>query len=235
MVSPSTAAHTASPGSVPTTPLHGTSIGRSGELTDPSSPSDVYQSRGPERSAEPQPSPLDCELAVVIRENVMQAAADNAHILGLEADLYAGQHRTLELHQQAQAVPPSLRPVKLQHTVAHDPIIDCLPEWRLRYRILKAISQGTLDQTTFCAEIRSSGMPIPYFGDSERYGFVVWAAPHLPESWEMSRSFVTRWSRLLQDCDEFLAVTNRYRTARGEEELSLPDSSVVSPMSEVST
>lgn len=206
-----------------------------GDLLVSSSMFENSPPQSPATSVDSEPSPLESELAAVIHDNVMQAAADNARSLGLDSDLSTSQSRKLRIRRPMSTIPPSLRPVKLQSTVEHDPILDCLPEWRLRHRVMKAIAQGTVDQEALCADIRSSGTPVDYFGGSERRGLVVWGPPELSESWETSKSFLIRWSSILEGCDEFLASTNAYRTARGEDELSLPGNDLMSPITEVSS
>ena len=169
----------------------------------------------PRADATPVPA---ADLTLLIRNNVLHAAAQNASHLGIQLD----PRSTTQLPSSDAAKRcsvPSLRPVRLQYLVPHDPVLDILPDAQLRHNIISTLAAGKLNEQVLCAEIRNSGTLVA--ADSMRCGFVVWGAPEQPASWEMSEYFVRRWRGLLSNCENMLAATNQWRARRGEAALRL--------------
>lgn len=162
------------------------------------------------------------ELALLINRNFMQAVSANAQRLGLDAAaLRAGTAaRTPRLRSTAN-LPPTLKPVEVQHQLPHDPLIDTIPHSRLRFNILRAIATGNVDAARFSACLRRSGAVVSVQGEARRSGLIVWNFPEQLASWELSEGFVMTWSFLLDGCDDFLAATNVWRGRRGERSLVL--------------
>ncbi|KAF2767960.1 alpha/beta-hydrolase [Teratosphaeria nubilosa] len=160
------------------------------------------------------------ELARTINRNLIAATLTNARHLGLDlAALQRGTstYTTRPSAKQTRSLPPTLVPVELQFQVAHDPIIDTLPNSRLRYNILHAIAIGQLDATSLSRSIRASGALRERSEEGpQRLGLVVWREPELLASWELSEDFIRRFAFLLQGCEDLLVVTNAWRSRRGE-------------------
>jgi hypothetical protein len=162
------------------------------------------------------------ELAQLINRNFMQAAATNAQHLELNlTSLRTGAPAsTPRLHNTAN-LPPTLKPVELQHQLPHDPIIDTIPHPRLRFNIVRAIATGSLDAARFSASLRRSGAVLNVQGDACRSGLIVWSFPEQLSSWELSEAFFIIWGFLLEGCEDFIAATNVWRSRRGERSLVL--------------
>lgn len=168
----------------------------------------------PEGMRDPQGRVWD-ELAQLINRNFMSAVVSNAQQLGI--DMSALRATTpLTTPKPGRQVPASLKPVELQHQVAHDPVIDTIPHARLRFNILRAIAMSQLDTAAFSRCIRGSGALEETNGSWQRSGLVVWSAPEAIESWELSEPFIRRWATLLQGCEDLIEATNAWRSRRGE-------------------
>lgn len=162
------------------------------------------------------------ELAQLINRNFMQAASTNAQHLGLNlANLRSGTATSTPRPRNAANLPPTLKPVELQHQVPHDPLIDTIPHARLRFNILRAIATGNVDAARFSACLRRSGAVVNVQGEARRSGLIVWNYPEQLSSWELSEAFVMIWGFLLEGCEDFVAATNVWRSRRGERSLVL--------------
>lgn len=160
------------------------------------------------------------ELAQLINRNFMQAATTNAQHLGVgPASLRAGTVAVTPRQRNGVNLPPTLKPVELQHQLLHDPIIDTIPHARLRFNILRAIATGNLDATRFSASLRRSGAVLNVQNEPRRSGLIVWNFPEQLASWELSEAFVMTWAFLLEGCEDFVAATNAWRNRRGERAL----------------
>lgn len=160
----------------------------------------------------------DDELSLLIQRNVMDGARTNAQHLGINPDdlLESGHGGTIS--RQGSTISHSLKPGTLQSQVQHDPMIDILPDPRLRHQLVEALAAGTLDQESFCAEIRRSGeLDIEGF----RSGLLCWGPPDDVGGWEMSEHFARRWSFVLQGCERLLDSTNAWRLKRYEKAIAL--------------
>lgn len=155
------------------------------------------------------------ELAQLINRNFMSAVVSNAQQLGIDVSALRSTTPMLTSKPTRQ-VPTSLKPVELQHQVAHDPVIDAIPHPRLRFNILRAIASRQIDAAAFSRCIRGSGALEDSYGNWQRSGLVVWSSPVSIDSWELSEPFIRRWAALLQGCEELLAATNAWRSRRGE-------------------
>ncbi|RMY84869.1 hypothetical protein D0864_07451 [Hortaea werneckii] len=155
------------------------------------------------------------ELGQLINRNLMTAAATNAQRLGISlAALQSGIASTSP--QIPRAALAALKPIELQHQIVHDPIIDTIPHARLRFNILRAIYNQQIDAAQLSRCIRGSGALENVNGNWQRGGLVVWSTPEQVGSWEISESFLRRWAFLLQGCEDLIAVTNTWRSKRGE-------------------
>jgi len=166
-------------------------------------------------------SPWD-ELAQLVNRNFMQAATTNAQHLGLNlTSLHSGAAASTPRLRDATNLPPTLKPVELQHQLPHDPIIDTIPHSRLRFNIVRAIATGNLDASRFSASLRRSGAVLNVQGEACRSGLIVWSFPEQLSSWELSEAFFIIWGFLLEGCEDFVAATNVWRSRRGERGLVL--------------
>ena len=162
------------------------------------------------------------ELAQLINRNFMQAAATNAQHLGLNlTSLRTGAPATTPRLRNVQNLPPTLKPVELQHQLPHDPIIDIIPHSRLRFNIVRAIATGNLDASRFSASLRRSGAVLNVQNEARRNGLIVWSFPEQLSNWELSEGFFIMWGFLLEGCEDFVAATNVWRSRRGERSLVL--------------
>lgn len=155
------------------------------------------------------------ELAQLINRNFMAAVVSNAQQLGIDVGALRSTTPMVTPKPNRQ-VPASLKPVELQHQVAHDPVIDTIPHPRLRFNILRAIAARQIDPAAFSRCIRGSGALEESNGNWQRSGLVVWSSPESLDSWELSEPFIRRWAALLQGCEDLLAATNAWRSRRGE-------------------
>ena len=162
------------------------------------------------------------ELAQLINRNFMQAATTNAQHLGLNlTSLRTGAPASTPRLRNAANLPPTLKPVELQHQLPHDPIIDTIPHARLRFNIVRAIATGNLDASRFSVSLRHSGEVLKVQGEACRSGLIVWNFPEQLSSWELSEAFFIIWGFLLEGCEDFIAATNVWRSRRGERSLAL--------------
>jgi hypothetical protein len=160
------------------------------------------------------------ELAQLINRNFMQAVSANAQRLGLSTTaLRAGTATSTPRLRNAANLPPTLKPVEVQHQLPHDPLIDTIPHSRLRFNILRAIATGNLDASRFSASLRRSGAVINVQDEARRSGLIVWNFPEQLASWELSEGFVMVFGFLLEGCEDFIAATNVWRSRRGERSL----------------
>ncbi|KAK5120975.1 hypothetical protein LTR85_005759 [Meristemomyces frigidus] len=156
------------------------------------------------------------ELARTINRNTMAAAATNAQHLGIDMNALRTGTPMLTTRRNDRSAPAALAPIELQYRVLHDPIIDTIPHARLRYNILRAIAAGQLSTIAPSMCYRGSGTLQQIDGSWQRGGLVVWSFPEQLASWELTELFVRQWGALLQGCEDLIAVTNAWRSRRGE-------------------
>jgi hypothetical protein len=141
----------------------------------------------------------------------------------------------------ASDLPGPLRPTWLQNTVIHPTSIDLMPFPIIRDNLIQQEGrfcwaelvedlvghlldpsclfgpQGQQKQST-------ATEAVPYYGDdndfsANRNGIIVWADPHLPESWEVTSGFLRKWGWTLKGCRDIIKSTNCWRKGRGEQPL----------------
>lgn len=170
----------------------------------------------PEGTRDPQGRIWD-ELAQLINRNIMSAVVSNAQQLGLDMSaLRSTTPLTTPRSGAGRQITASLKPIELQHQVAHDPVVDTIPHPRFRFNILRAVAMREIDAAAFSRCIRGSGALAEANGKWQRSGLVVWGCPESVENWELSELFIWQWATLLQGCDELIAATNAWRSKRGE-------------------
>ncbi|KAF7555942.1 hypothetical protein G7Z17_g1766 [Cylindrodendrum hubeiense] len=54
-----------------------------------------------------------------------------------------------------------------------------------------------------------------------RKGLIVWGEPHEMQSWEATPGFLTKWSWVVEGCEDLVEISNRWRMKRGEEPMRL--------------
>ncbi|KAH7081552.1 hypothetical protein BKA63DRAFT_550213 [Paraphoma chrysanthemicola] len=144
-------------------------------------------------------------------------------------------------------IPPSLVPTRLQQSRLHSLWINLFPFPRLRDNLIRR--EGRFDHWELLQDLigelmnaiptrERRGTPLSITvsdpknldlttGCDEdgvtagRNGLIVWGEPHNPQSWEATPGFFTKWSRLVEGCDDLVESTNRWRLTRGEEPLRL--------------
>jgi hypothetical protein len=162
------------------------------------------------------------ELSLVINCNFMGAVTENAQRLRIDLSfLRSGAISTTLRHASVVNLPQTLEPVELQYLLPHDPIIDTIPHARLRYNILRCIITGRLDAACFSTSLRRSGTTVNIQGEALRSGLVVWDSSQHLSSWELGEAFIKTWGFLLGGCEDFVAVTNVWRSRKGEKSLTL--------------
>ncbi len=141
-----------------------------------------------------------------------------------------------------QSLPSSLAPTSLQLQVPHLPWIDIIPAPIFRDNLIKHMWL----RPTCCTEIVQdlvgdlftfgAGVNLPSVAKSgidvtqdhiaskhapQELGIISWSTPWDINGWEFSASFVRKWGFLLDGCKDILNSTNRWRSLRGEDELTL--------------
>ena len=141
----------------------------------------------------------------------------------------------------ASDLPENLRPTLLQNTVVHATCIDLMPFPSIRDNLIK--QEGRFNWAELAEDLVGHlldpscffGPPcqqnptiieeqVLYYVDEDdptanRNGFIVWGAPHRPESWEVTSGFLRKWGWFLKDCEEIIESTNHWRLTRGEDPL----------------
>jgi hypothetical protein len=90
-----------------------------------------------------------------------------------------------------------------------------VPSWRDNL-ILRS---GCYDAGELWKDVMGSLFEGTPTAESEDCGIIVWDPPYDPSGWEVTKGFWTKWSWLLGDGDNVVAITNRWRAKRGEEPL----------------
>ncbi|KAE8138691.1 hypothetical protein BDV38DRAFT_270524 [Aspergillus pseudotamarii] len=164
-------------------------------------------------------------LLTLSKFNVLRAFVDNMTVLGwsmqaMEDDnarsLFTG-HDTPphDHHHQVEkgksSYPPSLLPTTTQRSIPHHPWLDCFPYPRMRDNLINAPTD--FNDCELCTDMMD-----PANGD---IGMMVWGAPWLPQSWEVSELFVQKWSWVIEGCPELLISSNYWRATRGLKRLTV--------------
>ncbi|KAF2842176.1 hypothetical protein M501DRAFT_928082 [Patellaria atrata CBS 101060] len=158
-------------------------------------------------------------LLTLVQFNVVRALLANNTTLGFgldwcDCDAISPFNSTLR-SQTRFSYPSSLRPTPLQRTVAHHPWVDFVPIPALRDNILR---QGEdYDDWDLCTDlVEIVNTP------SDRMGLVVWGEPSDPREWEMTESFLRKWTWVVRGCEGLFRSTNYWRRLRGEKPLVDP-------------
>jgi hypothetical protein len=160
-------------------------------------------------------SPRVDQLLTLIQFNVFRALISNASTLGssrdwLEEDAISPRNSPSE--SVSASCPISLRPTPIQKRITHHPWIDLFPIPQMRDNML--LAGDSYDEYELCNDLVDF-CDVP----SEKTGLIVWGEPWDPSGWEISESFLIRWSWVLKGCVELLGSTNFWRGQRGEREL----------------
>lgn len=127
-------------------------------------------------------------------------------------------HTVLPLESPDQ-VPPPLAPTRTQTAVPHEPWVDVFPHPVWRDNFIKAL--GTFDEDELCSDMVGGLFDGGTNNDCERRGMVVWSPPWHYEGWELSEGFVRKWGWSIKGCEGILEATNKWRSIRGEQPLTL--------------
>lgn len=137
-----------------------------------------------------------------------------------------------------QTIPPWLQPTQLQMNSPHATWIDALPFPGLRDILIRRqryfnhihfledligdiVHTVPVYETGRGGNTRSSTTQVDAHISPNGNGLILWGEPYLKESWEVTPHFLSRWTWLAEGCAELVSVSNRRRTARGEDPLDL--------------
>ncbi|KAF9771878.1 hypothetical protein IL306_010438 [Fusarium sp. DS 682] len=134
-------------------------------------------------------------------------------------------------------LPSHLEPTQLQMNSPHPCWVDALPFPDLRDNLIR--KQLNYDHMQFLEDmvgdfvyILPPAVPSPACitpppeklkGEyrPKDAGMILWGEPHLSESWEVSLSFLIKWSWLIGECKDLVRVSNNWRQSRGEQPIPL--------------
>ncbi|KAG4257313.1 hypothetical protein FPRO04_08355 [Fusarium proliferatum] len=133
-------------------------------------------------------------------------------------------------------LPTRLEPTQIQMTSPHPCWIDILPFPELRDNLIR--KQLIYDHIQFLEDlvgdyvyILPPAVPSPRCivpphkkleggnKPKENAGMILWGEPHLSESWEVTPSFLAKWSWLIGECKDLVQVSNTWRQSRGDQPL----------------
>ncbi|PNP81182.1 hypothetical protein FNYG_05649 [Fusarium nygamai] len=133
-------------------------------------------------------------------------------------------------------LPTRLEPTQVQMTSPHPCWIDIFPFPELRDNLIR--KQLIYDHIQFLEDlvgdyvyilppaVPSTRCIVPQFtkpkGENyqkENAGMILWGEPHLSESWEVTPSFLAKWSWLIGECKDLVHVSNNWRQSRGDQPL----------------
>jgi len=133
---------------------------------------------------------------------------------------------------QRWALPARLEPTELQMHSPHPTWMDILPFPDLRDNLIR--NQRNFDHLQFMeglvgdfAYIVPPDVPKQAPEEQGDYwpkqdtGLILWGEPHLSESWEVTPSFLARWSWAIGECTDLVRSSNTWRQRRGEDLLPL--------------
>ncbi|KAJ5117438.1 hypothetical protein N7448_011070 [Penicillium atrosanguineum] len=132
-------------------------------------------------------------------------------------------------------IPTSLLPTSLQMVRPHSKWIDMFPFPQIRDNLIRW--EGYFDHVEFLRDIfgsmvndnlhptpDASEMPTPMVTHGEddvittgRKGLVVWGEAYNKDSWEATPGFLRKWAWVVENCEELIEISNRWRKIRGEE------------------
>ncbi|KAF5555864.1 hypothetical protein FMEXI_1331 [Fusarium mexicanum] len=133
-------------------------------------------------------------------------------------------------------LPTRLEPTQIQMTSPHPCWIDIFPFPELRDNLIR--KQLVYDHIQFLEDlvgdfvyilppaVPSARCIVPPFKKpeggnqpKENAGMILWGEPHLSESWEVTPSFLAKWSWLIGECKDLVHVSNNWRQSRGDQPL----------------
>ncbi|KAB8274758.1 hypothetical protein BDV30DRAFT_225662 [Aspergillus minisclerotigenes] len=162
-------------------------------------------------------SPRVDQLLTLIQFNVFRALVDNTSMLRFTMDWLEEEEAispwcTSGFESEISLCPTSLRPTLLQQEIPHHPWIDLFPIPQMRDNLLQRY--GDFDETALCNDLVDF-----YDVSNDETGLIVWRTPWHPTGWEISETFLRKWSWVVRGCDDLANSTNYWRGLRGEEPL----------------
>ncbi|KAF4439913.1 hypothetical protein FACUT_3875 [Fusarium acutatum] len=131
-------------------------------------------------------------------------------------------------------LPTRLEPTQIQMTSPHPCWIDIFPFPELRDNLIR--KQLIYDHIQFLEDlvgdfvyilppaVPSARCIVPPFKKleggnqpKENAGMILWGEPHLSASWEVTPSFLAKWSWLIGECKDLVHVSNNWRRSRGDQ------------------
>ncbi|EXL45812.1 hypothetical protein FOCG_13169 [Fusarium oxysporum f. sp. radicis-lycopersici 26381] len=153
-----------------------------------------------------------------------------------QSKTYCGISIVRPIDREYLPLPTRLEPTQIQMTLPHPCWIDIFPFPGLRDNLIR--KQLTYDHIQFLEDlvgdfvyIHPPAVPSPRcvtpppskleggYQPKENAGMILWGEPHLSESWEVTPSFLAKWSWLIGECKDLVQVSNNWRRSRGEQPL----------------
>lgn len=163
-------------------------------------------------------SPTADHLLTLTKANVFRAFVHNLKLVGGSLDnmdddalsrFSMPAPREKGVPDDYSNLPVSLRPTKLQRTVAHHPWLDFFPFPKMRDNCIQAGDDWDDDQ--LCHDIMGF-----WESTTDDAGLLVWGDPADVNSWEVTETFLKKWQWLVRGCPELMNSTNAWRARRGE-------------------
>ncbi|KAH6988368.1 hypothetical protein EDB80DRAFT_767412 [Ilyonectria destructans] len=105
-------------------------------------------------------------------------------------------------------IPLSLVSTRLRQTHSHSSWINVFPFPCLRDKSTLPLTAGRdEDEVT-----------------ADRKGLIIWDEPYDKQSWEATPGFLAKWVWAVEECDDLVGSSNRWRLMRGEEPMRLSES-----------
>ncbi|KAF4961510.1 hypothetical protein FGADI_134 [Fusarium gaditjirri] len=140
------------------------------------------------------------------------------------------------LDREHLPLPTRLEPTQIQMTLPHPCWMDILPFPDLRDTLIR--KQLIYDHIQFLEDLVGDfvyklppAVPSPrcvtpppskldgVYQPKESAGMILWGEPYLSESWEVTPSFLAKWSWLIGECKDLVQVSNNWRRSRGDRPL----------------
>ena len=124
-------------------------------------------------------------------------------------------------------LPPTLRPTKLQQTVAHHAQWDLIPDPVSRDNILLR-GQDEISDVDLCLDlIGTESRRRKQASKTSDPGCMVWGDPWVGRNWEVTETFVRSYPWMFVDAFTLEYSTNEWRRSRDEEPLHFASLGVV--------
>ncbi|KAJ5489998.1 hypothetical protein N7453_010823 [Penicillium expansum] len=144
--------------------------------------------------------------------NVLRAMLINADLLGLTFELLnedlASQFNLSGPLMSAVHLPASLFPSQKQRKIIHHPWVDLIPILSLREALL--VRTDVIDEDEVCGDFYGACAP------SQEVGLRVWGEAWDPSAYELSETFIRKWSWIITECPDIIKSSNHWRKQRGE-------------------